>query len=146
MSEELINLIKNPKPYWNGDNTVKKLCFKFESQGLQFVGNGADRAVFRRNNSNYVVKVPHNGYGEDANYNEYKLSKEYPKYIAPCRLLGLSLIMRLLETEEVEWNSGRFPDSYLQPARLPCELRPLNDGWQVGRHPITKQLFYYDLN
>lgn len=149
MSKELLKLIKDPKPYWIETPIFlrcRNLRLKLEELGFRHIGDGADRIVFKKKKSNYVIKIPYNGHGIDANYNEFFLSRKYPKYIAPCRLLGKSLIMRYLELDDVEWKEHLFPDSHLYYSRLPEELARCRDGWQVGRHPITKQLFYYDLN
>lgn len=65
---------------------------------LYLIGQGRHRQVWRRNNSNYVIKVPtcirgiHDNYTEAETYKRSLKEDMYCRY-AKCRLVGSLLIM-----------------------------------------------------
>jgi hypothetical protein len=149
MSKDLISLIKDPSKYWKNSDPFNTDSFihlekRLRKSGFIYVGEGGSRLVYKTHKfSKYVVKIPRRERGWWANQEEVDFAKKYPQLVAKCRMFGMSSIMRELE---IEGNADDdCPESH--PLRILANKvseSQIDDGWQVGRHPETKQLLFYD--
>jgi hypothetical protein len=94
-----------------------KIKIVMNDKGYKFIGEGRDRIVYKKEKSNYVVKVPIGEHGITANQNEADNYKRELKLIKPskdclyakCRLVK-SYLLVMEYVEPISYKHERFPD------------------------------------
>jgi hypothetical protein len=116
-----INILINGKDYSS----------YLEENGWVFCNGGCCRDVYIK--GSYVIKIPFNGKGLQANKSEHKLYREslgkHKKY-APCRLLSNNCLIMRAVLDLFYYNEDE--DEMEENNLIPSWAYDLNDGPQVG--------------
>jgi hypothetical protein len=111
----------------------KTVIEKFiEKHGLRLIGQGRHRRTYLSKSGKYVVKLPINNNGEDANQQELNSYQNNPQNKARCRLIWImSKPVLLMEVVQPWWEVGDDIDT------LPDWVRRI-DAYQAGYNRKNK--------